>query len=621
MQVRVYEYGLLGPTSNADMVLDQMRKAHVYRNLLTEIERARRDQIHQAMSAHPDMAPLQAEIDALVAERDAARQQLLRNRRATRSRSDTPEQRAKIRDQGARIKVLRQQIKDQRKAVAEAIKPRLDEIQEAAYQQQRDARARCGVYWGTYLLAEADAKRARMERAMPRFRSWRGEGRVSVQLQNGISVQALMDGTTQVAIGQVAPMAHDPLYARGVRRRAMRTEVRLRIGSDGREPIWATWPMIYHRPLPPGARIKVATVSRRVRDCRTWTWMLHLTVEIPDDVPYRAAPVPSSGIVALNLGFCQRDDQIRAGYLVGDDGYEEEILTPRRVIGGLGKASSIQSYRDQWLDKMKASLGAWYAELASRHIGIASGVMFQSLDSAWMRLCAYIEAGGPALPHWLHRVLSTLSVLRSPGRFRALAFQWRQNRFPGDEVGFRILEGGTDGHNGWRDERDSWRHRDEHLERYQSGCRRRALLHRREIYRLVAARMTARYQMLAIDDSDLAALQRSPAPEHEKTEIAKVKHNMVVAACSELRLAMLNAFGPQRTIKVPARTLPCFFCSTVNEWDRATPERQHTCTGCGASWDQDANACRNMLREAPNLTPDKPKPKTARAARPDRKAA
>lgn len=627
MQIRVYQYGLLGPTSNADMVLDQMRKAHVYRNLLTEIERARRDQIHQAMTAHPDMAPLQAEIDALVAERDAARQQLLRNRRATRSRSDSPQQRAQIRDQGARIRVLRQQIKDQRKAVAEAIKPQLDQIQEVCYQQQKDARARCGVYWGTYLLAEADAKRARMEKTMPRFRSWRGEGRVSVQIQNGISVDDLLGGTTQVALAPVAPEAHDVAFPRGQRRRAQRTAVRLRIGSDGRDPIWATWPMIYHRPLPPGSRIKVATVSRRIRDCRTWTWTLHLTVEIPDDVPYRAAPVPSSGIVALNLGFCQRDDQIRAGYLVGDDGSEWEVLTPRSVIDALSKASSIQSYRDKWLDKMKAALGAWYAELAGAHekcvqdaCAVASEPRREGGDDAWSRLHAYIAMGGPALPHWLHRVLSTIAVQRSPARFRALAFHWRQNRFHGDEVGFRILESGTDGHNGWRDERDSWRYRDEHLERYQSGMRRRAHLRRRETYRLMAAQMAARYQMLAIDDSNLSAFQRSPAPEHEKVEIATVKHNQVVASPSELRLAMVNAFGPQRVLKVSPRSLICASCGATNDWDRATPERQHTCTSCGASWDQDANACRNMLRESPNLSPDKPKPKTARAARPERKS-
>jgi hypothetical protein len=41
-RVMVYRYGLLAPVRNAAIVSEQMRRAHIYRNTLCEIERGRR---------------------------------------------------------------------------------------------------------------------------------------------------------------------------------------------------------------------------------------------------------------------------------------------------------------------------------------------------------------------------------------------------------------------------------------------------------------------------------------------------------------------------------------------------------------------------------------------------
>jgi transposase len=41
-------------------------------------------------------------------------------------------------------------------------------------------------------------------------------------------------------------------------------------------------------------------------------------------------------------------------------------------------------------------------------------------------------------------------------------------------------------------------------------------------------------------------------------------------------------------------TQRCAVCGCEDRWDAAT-QVDHVCVACGRSWDQDANACRNML--------------------------
>lgn len=604
MHSRVYLYGLLPPTpACAPLVEQQMGRAHRYRNVLVEIERERRAKVREVMAAHPDMAPLEEQVNALVAERETALQALPRKA----ARNDPA--RANVRAMATRIRDLRGQIKAARKAVlADAeVARQLAEADEFSRERVRRARATCNVYWGTYLLQEADADRARMERMPPKFHRWTGEGRVSVQLQGGLEQDKMWGGDTRMQIDPVAPEAHDPLSPRGVRRRAHRTVLRLRVGSDAqRGPIWAEWPMLMHRPLPKGAIIKVATVSRRYRNCTTWDWQVLLTVSIPDE---SARPAPAAGVVALNLGFCERPDgSLRAGYLVGDDGWTQEIVVPASTSELLGKCDSIRSFRDKNLDAMRPLLSAWRQdqnlafERVCRDVIAACETTPPELDGAFYRLAMYIVNGGHSLPSWLHERIQSVHAWRSHDRFRKLALTWRDRRFPGDHAAYELLE--------------VWRYRDQHLEHYESGMRRRTLLRRREGYRIIAAAAAARYRTLLVDDTDLRHFQRKPDPEDgatvpEQIGLATMRVNQRLTACSGLREALASAFG-SRVVKMSSQNVSrrCHACGDINL--AMSSAREQTCTGCAATWDVDQNACLNLLGEHRRDDPDR---ETARVAK------
>lgn len=609
MPIRVYQYGLLYPSDGGDLVLEQMRLAHRYRNLLVEIEHKRRAQIRAAMAAHPDMQPLEEQIAALVAQRDEAREVITRQRRMTRSRSETAAQRQAVRNLGSQIREVRDQIKAIRKAVASDthVAEQIATAEAEAKTRLKEARANCGVYWGTYLLQEADADAARMNKTPPRFQRWTEEGRVSVQIQRGMTVEQLFQSDPRVQVRAVSTDAHDPLVRRGDRRRACRTVLRLRVQSEKARPIWAEWPMIYHRPIPPGSVIKVATVSRRRLDCRRFGWLLHLTVEVPASAVRRAT---AEGVCALNLGFCQRpDNTIRVGYMVGDDGHEQEITLPTSVIGAIGKTDSLRSIRDRELDKFRAEFVAWKQGLVEAHEARAAAATQPAddkcrdaaddatgflLPTTWGNLCRYMALDGTLPPAWFWEKTVALDKWRSADRFRRLAFYWRDHRFHGDDEMYNRIDGHKTEH-----ARTAWRYRDEHLERWESNGRRKALRRRRETYRIIAAQMADRYRILVIDDVDLRDFQRSPRPEEERVEFAAVKHAQRLSAPSELRGVLMNAFGAERVIKHAGadRTRVCHGCGTLNEWNRSESGRLHVCHHCKRQWDQDANFCRNLLAE------------------------
>lgn len=87
--VRVYRYGVLAPTKNADVVRAQMRAGHRYKNCLIEIENGRRD----AQRVLEEGSGLRAVLDEAVAAEAAVVAVLRRvseHRAAYRTRATSP---------------------------------------------------------------------------------------------------------------------------------------------------------------------------------------------------------------------------------------------------------------------------------------------------------------------------------------------------------------------------------------------------------------------------------------------------------------------------------------------------------------------------------------------------
>ena len=596
--IKNYEYGLLDPTANAQLVDDQMRAAHRYYNQLVEIERERRAEIAAILVGHPDTEALAARVADLARQREEARLAIKATRQATRDRSETSQMRDRVKDLATELRAARATLKTARDVIKTdaVIVAAISACDDRATTRVKARRAACEAYWGSYKLSEEAVDAAKKAKAPPHFKRWTGDGRVSVQLQGGISDGELFGTDTQVQVAPVSPDAHDLRKPRGVRRLASRTILRLRVQSTEKgRPIWAEWPMILHRPIPEGARVKIATVSRRRRDCRRWDWRVLLTLEIPDGASEHRRLIPASGAIALNLGWCKRpEDAVRAGYVLSDDGViDREVIVPPSTINRVEKSEAIRSQRDKDLDAMRVTLVAW---LRAHEAGLPAWVVERTILSREPRAVPQVDTPrAEAVRDASQRTRAWhVAQWRSAARFRALAFAWRSQRFDGDGEGYQVLE--------------DWRYRDEHLERYESGMRRGGLLDRRERYRMLAADLAARYRTLVVDDFDLRTFAEIPKPEDESANVKPHRKQQRYAAGSELRAALLNAFGPTRVLRessvdvtracaaivVDEATGAEHTCGQLDLWDH-TVAREHTCSGCGATWDQDQNACKNLI--------------------------
>lgn len=490
----VYRYGLLPPTFGAAHVDEQMRLAHRYQNLLVEIERGRRDAVADVLSSHADVLAFGDAVEL----NERLLMELLGRAKAYRAR----EHERKLPDdlsealKSARgvLREARVQYRDARRALREdtVVATALAEIEGRANTLRKAARATCGVFWGTYLTVEAAADATRRHPTPPRFHRWTGDGSVSVQIQGGLRVEDALGGCDRRFAIDTKPI---PVSGRGGK---PRPRVRLRVGSQRRDPVWAEWPMIYHRPLPPDARIMWAKVVRE-RVCGKDRWSLHLTLE---DVARREKC--GEGAVAVDLRWSVTARGLRSCQWLGSDGMGDEVMLAPGVLGQLAKAEDLRSIRDKAMNEARAKL-----------------------------------VRADFSPEWRERA-RFVSQWRSPARFAGLALWWREHRQTGDDDAYRALE--------------EWRKQDKHLWLWETGARRRGIARRRDQYRVLAARLARSYGVLVIERLNLAALARIPEVGSERDDVPRGRSQRVQAAPSELRSALVHAFASRggRIMTVPA---------------------------------------------------------------------
>lgn len=590
--IRVERCGLLPPHRGGAVARDQLRLAARYRNTLTEIERGRRAALREA-EVVCGLRDALAAVDAAEKAVEAALATAAAERAVTGSKRASAEV-------GAALKAARSALSDARRAFAakraevrtsvEAERERIDAV---AVDLRKNARAHCGVYWGSYLLIEAAMDAAAKAPLWdggapndPRFVRFTGEGSIGVQVQGGADASALDDDTRVRILPATPPPSelarwerkrarlNDPTWTPREGKGASRhRDLYLRVGSDGpggRTPVWAVFPMVLHRPLPEGARIKGATVSvRRVGTREEWAAML--TLDVPES---SRAEDCGDGAVAVHLGWRVVDGGIRVAVVLDEHGRREEHVVTDEHVADLRVASGIESVRDKLLDRIRPILA-----------------------------CAL--RGVEGLTGRLAEDARTLHAWRSPDRLRRFVEAWTRAGAPGGDAPCEAAS--------WREMTPeparsrlpqgdtvyaaavAWLRHDRHLCDYVAGQRTGALRARRERYRIFAAGLARRYRVLVLDDTNRATLARR-GPGEDDTTHDRAASNRHLVAVSELEGALKDAFrargGEVVEVSSVCETITCHACGVRTEVGEA---RIAQCYACGVAWDQDDNAARNML--------------------------
>lgn len=555
MSSKNYTYGLQAPVENRDRVLDQLRLANVYRNKLVEIELARRAATDDTLR---ELCPGLLECEAELATVSAAIEDVLAQQRGRNQRARGMADESDFREKLAELKPRRKELAAERKRLrsgsfaAVATQERLAAVNETAAAVIRAARASCGVFWGSYLLVEQAADAFR-KGAPPVYRGFRGEGRIAVQLQGGITWDEASSGNdTRLRIvhtpqtesrtarnGTVLPMP-------GVKRQSQQYTLWLRIGSYGRAPVWAKWPLILHRPIPETTRIMWAIVQRRIIGGHE-RWQLTLSLRDDTDTAFARRDVAASGVCGVDIGYRYIDDRAqRVAYWHGSDGASGELQLPSGKVAEWQKVDDLQSIRDGLHNEARAALRDWLAN--NPH------------------------------PEWLDEATEHMHAWRRLSRLDRLVVEWRAKRFEGDTGITATLE--------------AWRTRERHLWQYQEQMRDQLLAWRKDFYRNFAAMLRRRYRVIAVEDMDLrSAIHDVLRPNEERETVTAQRRAARFAALSVLVGAIKDSGADVVAVERSGTTSTCFWCGETNEVGTGVI---HTCVGCGREWDRDDNAARNI---------------------------
>ena len=402
---------------------------------------------------------------------------------------------------------------------------------------------------------------------------------LGVQLQGGLGIKHLFGGDTQIEILDTKAlqpqtrservMAHRARNAqrrqdarlfseaeRSVRRQKARDwALRVRVGSTGPGnliPIWASWPIVLHRPIPDDATVMNASVTlRHVGPYEQWS--CQITVKTEEHFLGREH---GSGVVGVDIGWRKTGDALRVCALWGNDGGPGmDLRLSKDIISALRKCEELRSVRDK---KRDVFLPRFHNVLSK------------------------IEQ----VPDWLRSRTKTLQRWESCNRIHNLLTEWKERgRFQGDKRAFTMLSG--------------YCYRDEHLWAWEDCQRKKALRRRREGYRVIAAALARTYDTLVVEDFDLRKMaKRKPVGQDIEADNETARSNRVVACTSELRDCLIKAFVSHggRAVSVSAvnTTRECHITRIVEVFDAAAAIRHGT--SMGTDWDQDDNAARNLVQ-------------------------
>ena len=585
----VHQYGIRPPTEKADLVWQQFEFAHRYRNDLIRIEQGRRDALRLAVDTYGTSLRLRSlelaahdatEVHGTAAKAyKAARQTAKSKRNIPDDLKTTLAATKKVKAEAMQaLRGARRELENNQEFVQER-----QRIQDVAHAMALNARDHSGLRQGTYILVE-DAARASfnactkpllhkdrpdchcgrnlydgLEPNDPHFVGREHSWFVSVQLTDGPFVPEVLAGTHTFL------RLVDAGGTSGGRRK--HAELSLRVGSNSdRSPIFAKWRVTLHRPLPPTARVKTATVYLRRMGPKHY-WMVSFTLDVAEKTRENVG-----GLVTLNLGWRIFDRTLRrCGYWRGSDGAEGEVAMPPWLVDAFHDVEAVQSERGQRF--------AYTLECLVRFFRLHQLDWFAAQRS---------KADSAPRPTDAPPSPATWASWKSPQRLARLVLHWRDHRVPGDTTIFEFADE-------WcRWNRIQWRH--------QTRLRMRCMGARKDLYRVEMRKLADIYDTMVLADLDLrdfAVLPELGDDEARENETARA--NRVIASTHELRLCAKNAFGTH-VHELPADndTQRCHVCGDATPWDAAKAVA-HTCPGCGTTWDQDSNFCRNVLARTPPM--------------------
>lgn len=577
--IAVYRYGLRPPLNwDADCDREMQLMNRLWNNLV-EIDRDCARKYREIRAGYPELAAAEERVKSLAEAMDRVKSEIKAARARKRSKKyaecgDAPERLRALREAYAEAKAREKEL---RGPATETMKPQLAALEEERKARVKEARQNSGLYWCNYnaVIASFDTARSKAlrEKTELRFHRHDGSGRMTAQIIGGLPLAGLLTGESN-QLRLRAPESY--------RRGKNHGQVEMAIYSRDRKPHRIVWPIVMHRPIPNGAIIQEATITRRRTGQKwksaEWEWSISFLCRVPQEEPAQT----QSGYCGIDVGWRLLNSGLRVAViatrkLAGEQASIENFILPE-------KDAERREKRHEGFLADEAYMRDLQAKIGNRNNGIA-----QRLKDAGI---ASMPSGDPEGP--LARAISAL--IHSPViHVRMLA---------------QLAEAWTNQNPDWNPDLLKDLRRIVYQNARDWGeirARKNGLIRRRkDLYRNLAARLAKKYKVIAVEAVDWAiAYKNSTLPAPAVTLRG-------LAAPGELLACIKQAakkYGARIIEHEGVSTWKCHGCGTMFEPKDKTQLIQ-TCPHCGLSWDQDRNAALNLLAEAESAGSAPPDPGT-----------
>ena len=539
---------------------------NLYWNRLVELHLEFEKKYKEDVLTDENTLYLQKQIDNLSQQVQKIRDFIKNERKRKRRGIDFKEERQKIKELKGKINFFKQNLKTKKREAREKnreIKIKLDREFKEIFKKTRQEFAAKGLFWPNYneignrfLTARKLIlkKRAQGKPSQLRFQKFIGTGCLVVQIPRGMPVEQFYKGGNNfLSIEPAFDTSVWQIPFRGERRRACRTTLKVRTGSNGRAPIWFRLPFIFHRPLPKNGLIKEVKVIRRRKPNNKWKWSINFFVECPEESIKKPVFLKKKEAVAIDLGWRRKKEGLRVGFWTDSEGNKGEIILDNSYLNTLQRLQDLQSIIDQEFNAFK--------------------------DEMVKELEKYDRNEITAL-------FDNISKWKSPNKYTNILFYWIDNRFSGDEKLWNIYT--------------SWRKRHIHLWTWFGNLFRKLAGRRNQFYRDISNRFAYEYKVVLVKDSDLSTLLIKGNPEEETQKQNSVRRRQSkLASCGVLRdyikWACFKYSADYRELSSINTTKICHKCGEIMEGINFEKNIVVRCPKCFSDFDQDENSTRNML--------------------------
>lgn len=503
---KAYVYACKAPTENLDLVEEQIRLKHMYRNKRVEIVLARlaeKDELMRSLS--PELADvsqkvkdLDEKIKALCDEQSEANGKSKKRPKDEASKA----RRAEIKTLKADKTELYDQLKGLRHAFYEnennlsALKV-LDDKYIVMEKAARSVIKKSGIHWVNYTAVERaiplDYKVSAIKQP-PTFVSFGSlrKSKITEQLHGGWPAKLMVSNPSK-AVWMTPCEDSDKHY-----------DVHMRICIRNKEWKRTTVRARIHRPLPEGSLVKEVSLVRK-KVATHFKWFVQFIVA--QETGFKAA-CAKYGSVDVKFAVKKIDaidgresGGVRVATWEGSDGESGEIVLPE---------------------------GAYVAR--RRKVEDLDSIRKQNFNETIEMLMEWKKKNEKDLPEWFVERTRSIHQWKAPARLAALVLEWRKKRMGCDK--------------GMFDNMENWRKQDKHLYEWAANQIIKACSFRKNMFRQAASDLAQKYKKIIVPQLDLGEDKKKSKSDKEKAKRFKGQQwYMFIAAPGELRVILKERFA------------------------------------------------------------------------------